>query len=158
MIRPRVAPGPHWRWPPHRPNARLNDGIVADGSPFSTKPGCTNDIEINPPLQLAAQWHTDDVLNNRALDNDIGSEGPHHNSGPTPPDSAATCPKPYHQPRPGDQRHRDSPPVVLQPRRFRRHVPPGSTDSLDCANTVVGVWLENSLDRPVVVAVYGQLT
>jgi hypothetical protein len=26
----------------------------------------------------------------------------------------------------------------------------------DCANTVVGVWSENSLDRSVVVAVYGQ--
>lgn len=26
----------------------------------------------------------------------------------------------------------------------------------DCANTQIGVWSENSLDRSVVVAVYGQ--
>lgn len=26
----------------------------------------------------------------------------------------------------------------------------------DCRNTVIGVWSENSLDRSVVVAVYGQ--
>jgi hypothetical protein len=26
----------------------------------------------------------------------------------------------------------------------------------DCANTAIGVWSENSLDRTVVVAVYGQ--
>jgi hypothetical protein len=26
----------------------------------------------------------------------------------------------------------------------------------DCANTVIGVWSENSLDRSVVVAVFGQ--
>jgi hypothetical protein len=26
----------------------------------------------------------------------------------------------------------------------------------DCANTAIGVWSENSLDRSVVVAVYGQ--
>ncbi|MDT5008368.1 MAG: hypothetical protein QOJ24_5544 [Mycobacterium sp.] len=32
-------------------------------------------MKINPALQLAAQWHTDDVLNNRSLDGDIGSDG-----------------------------------------------------------------------------------
>ncbi|MDT5053386.1 MAG: hypothetical protein QOF66_1752, partial [Mycobacterium sp.] len=26
----------------------------------------------------------------------------------------------------------------------------------DCANTAIGVWSENSLDRSVVVAMYGQ--
>ena len=37
--------------------------------------GCTTEIKINPKLRLAAQWHTNDVLNNRALDGDIGSDG-----------------------------------------------------------------------------------
>ena len=32
-------------------------------------------MKVNPKLRLAAQWHTDDVLNNRALDGDIGSDG-----------------------------------------------------------------------------------
>src|SRR5260370_35283779 len=37
--------------------------------------GCTNDFKPNRQLQLAAQWHTHDVLNNRNLDGDIGSDG-----------------------------------------------------------------------------------
>jgi hypothetical protein len=30
--------------------------------------GCDTDITINPKLRLAAQWRTNDVLNNRALE------------------------------------------------------------------------------------------
>jgi hypothetical protein len=30
---------------------------------------------MNPMLWLAAHWHTNDVLNNRDLDGDIGSDG-----------------------------------------------------------------------------------
>jgi uncharacterized protein YkwD len=37
--------------------------------------GCTNDVKINRKLQLAAERHTTDLLNNRALDGDIGSDG-----------------------------------------------------------------------------------
>jgi uncharacterized protein YkwD len=37
--------------------------------------GRINNLKINPQLRLAAQWHTDDVLNNRDLDSDIGSDG-----------------------------------------------------------------------------------
>ena len=56
-------------------NKRLNDGVVANVYTVQHQAGCTTDIKINPKLRLAAQWHTNDVLNNRALDGDIGSDG-----------------------------------------------------------------------------------
>ena len=63
-------------------NKRLNDGVVANVYTMQHQAGCTNDVRPNPQLQLAAQRHTEDVLNNRALDGDIGSDGS------TPPDRA----------------------------------------------------------------------
>src|SRR6201993_2296284 len=56
-------------------NKRLNDGVVANVFTVQHQAGCTNDVKINPQLQLAAEWHTRDVLNNRNLDGDIGSDG-----------------------------------------------------------------------------------
>src|SRR6201999_1682864 len=56
-------------------NKRLNDGVVANVYTVQHQAGCTNDVKINPQLRLAAEWHTRDVLNNRALDGDIGSDG-----------------------------------------------------------------------------------
>ena len=58
-------------------NHRLNDGVVANVFTVQHQAGCTNDVKINPQLQLAAQWQTHDVLNNRNLDGDIGSDGSH---------------------------------------------------------------------------------
>src|ERR1700729_4002758 len=59
----------------HADNKRLNDGVVANVYTVQHQAGCTNNVTINPQLQLAAQWHTDDVLTNRALDGDVGSDG-----------------------------------------------------------------------------------
>src|ERR1700748_1981693 len=56
-------------------NKRLNDGVVANVFTVQHQAGCTHDVRISPPLQAAAQRHTQDVLNNRALDGDIGSDG-----------------------------------------------------------------------------------
>lgn len=54
---------------------RLNDGVVANVYTVQRQAGCTNDVTINPQLQLAAQWHTLDLLNNRHLNDDTGSDG-----------------------------------------------------------------------------------
>lgn len=67
----------------HADNKRLNDSVVANVFTVQHQAGCTNDVKINPQLQLAAQWHTVDVLNNRNLNGDIGSDGS------TPQDRAA---------------------------------------------------------------------
>ena len=89
-------------------NKRLNDGVVANVYTVQHQAGCTNDVKINPQLQLAAQWHTADVLNNRNLDGDIGSDGS------TPQDRAqaagfagVVARDRGDQSRRGDQRHRD---------------------------------------------------
>src|SRR5258707_14805118 len=56
-------------------NTRLNNGVAANVYTIQHQAGCTDDIHINPQLRLAAQWHADDVLNNRDLDGDVGSDG-----------------------------------------------------------------------------------
>src|SRR6202158_203141 len=61
--------------PAQADNKRLNDSVVANVFTVQHQAGCTNDVKINPQLQLAAQWHTLDVLSNRNLDGDVGSDG-----------------------------------------------------------------------------------
>src|SRR6202020_1215677 len=56
-------------------NKRLNDGVVANVYTVQHQAGCTNDVRINPQLQLAAQRHTLDVLHNQNLGGDTGSDG-----------------------------------------------------------------------------------
>jgi hypothetical protein len=56
-------------------NKRLNDAVVANVYTIQHQVGCTNDLRVDPRLQLAAQWHTNDVFGNRALNGDSGSDG-----------------------------------------------------------------------------------
>jgi uncharacterized protein YkwD len=67
----------------HADNKRLNDGVVANVYTVQHQAGCTNDVKINGQLRLAAQRHAEDVLTNRGLDGDVGSDGS------TPQDRAA---------------------------------------------------------------------
>jgi len=65
-------------------------------------------VTISPQLQLAAEWHANDVLNNRELDADIGSDG----SMAQDRANAARVQRRRRrnrcdQPGAGDQRHRD---------------------------------------------------
>jgi uncharacterized protein YkwD len=133
----------------HADNKRLNNGVVANVYTVQHQAGCTNDVKINPQLRLAAQWHTDDVMNNRSLDGDIGSDG----SAPQDRASAAG----FHG--------KAAETVAINPAVAISGVelinqwyynPAYLAIMADCANTDIGVWSENSLDRTVVVAVYGQ--
>lgn len=130
-------------------NKRLNDGVVANVYTVQHQAGCTNDVTINPLLQLAAQRHTLDVLNNRNLDGNIGSDGS------TPQDRADAA----------GFRGAVAETVAINPAAAISgtelinqwyHNPAYFTIMSDCANTQIGVWSENSPDRTVVVAVYGQ--
>ena len=56
-------------------NSRLNNRVVSDVYTIQHQAGCRNDVRADGALTLAAQWHTDNVLNNRSLDGDIGSDG-----------------------------------------------------------------------------------
>jgi uncharacterized protein YkwD len=133
----------------HADNKRLNDGVVANVYTIQHQAGCTNDVKINPQLRLAAQWHALDVLNNRALDGDIGSDGS------TPQGRADAA----------GYRGKVAQTVAINPAlaisgieimRQWYYNPAAFAIMSDCAHTEIGVWSENSLDRTVVVAVYGQ--
>ena len=130
-------------------NRRLNDGVVANVYTVQHQAGCTNDLKVNPQLRLAAQWHTNDVLNNRDLDSDIGSDGT------TPQDRANAAG--FHG--------RVAETVAINPALAISGIelmnqwyynPAYLAIMQDCGNTAIGVWSVSSLDRTVVVAVYGQ--
>jgi uncharacterized protein YkwD len=123
--------------------------VAANVYTIQHQAGCTNDLRINPQLQLAAQWHTDDVLNNRDLDADVGSDGS------TTQDRAHAA----------GYNGTVSETVAINPALAISGIeimnnwyyrPDYMAIMSNCANTQIGVWSENSLDRTVVVAVYGQ--
>lgn len=135
--------------PARADNARLNSSVVANVYTIQHQAGCTNDVRISPPLRLAAQWHTDDMLANRWLDGDTGSDG-------SAAQDRATAAG-YHG--------RISETVAINPALAISGIelinqwyynPAYLAIMRDCANTEMGVWSENTLDRTVVVAVYGQ--
>jgi hypothetical protein len=133
----------------HADNKRLNQSVVANVYTVQHNAGCTNDIRIDPRLRQAAQWHTLDVLGHRELDGDTGSD----DSSPQQRAEAAG----FHG-------------VVAETVAINPALAISGVELLNqwfynpvylaimqnCANTAIGVWSENSLDRTVVVAVYGQ--
>lgn len=130
-------------------NNRLNSGVVANVYTVQQQAGCTTTLRWNPALRLAAQWHANDVLRNRALAGDLGSDG----STPQSRAAAAGFVGAVAQT------------VAINPALAINNVdiinqwfydPRTYTIMADCRNTAIGVWSENSLDRSVVVAVYGQ--
>lgn len=133
-------------------NKRLNNSVVANVYTIQHQAGCHDDVRMNPHLRLAAQWHADDVLNNRALDGDIGSDG---SDGSTTQDRS----------RAAGFTGVVFETVAINPalaisgveimnQWYRR--PDYLAIMSDCANAQMGVWSVNALDRSVVVAVYGQ--
>jgi uncharacterized protein YkwD len=130
-------------------NSRLNKSVVSNVYTMQRRAGCTNSLNVSPQLQLAARWHTDDVLNNRDLDGDTGSDGS------TPQDRA----------RNAGFTGTVAETVAINPAlaisgieliNMWYYDPNDFAIMSDCANTLIGVWSENSLDRTVVVAVYGR--
>ncbi len=131
-------------------NSRLNNSVAANVYTVRYQAGCRPpDIKSDPALRLAAQWHADDVLNNRALDGDLGSDG-------STPQSRATA---------AGYTGTASQTVAINPALAINNLdvitqwfndPRAHAIMADCANTAIGVWSVNSLDRSVVVAVYGR--
>jgi uncharacterized protein YkwD len=130
-------------------NKRLNDGVVANVYTLQHQAGCSNDVTISPQLQLAAEWHANDVLNNRALDGDIGSDGSTAQGRANAAGFKGVVAET----------------VAINPALAINNVdvinqwyfrPDYMAIMSNCANSKMGVWSVNSLDRSVVVAVYGQ--
>ena len=56
-------------------NRRLNSSVVANVYTIQHQAGCTNNVTVSPALLAAAQRHVDDLMSNRSLDADLGSDG-----------------------------------------------------------------------------------
>jgi hypothetical protein len=130
-------------------NHRLNNGVVSNVFTIQRQAGCTTNIVSNPQLRLAAQWHTDDVLHNRNLDGDIGSDGStaqdRANAAGFRGDVAETV--------------AINPALAISSLELLDqwyYNPAYLAIMQNCGYSQIGVWSENSLDRTVVVAVYGQ--
>src|SRR5690348_16571839 len=59
----------------HADNRRINDGVMANIYTIQHQAGCDIDLQINPQLRQAAQWHVADLMINRNLLGGIGSDG-----------------------------------------------------------------------------------
>jgi uncharacterized protein YkwD len=130
-------------------NKRLNNAVVSNVYTIQHQAGCTNNVTVDPRLRLAAQWHTDDLLANRSLDGDVGSDG-------SSPQSRAQATGFQGQVA---ETVAINPALAISSLELlqRWYYDPASLAIMqNCANTVIGVWSENSLDRTVVVAVYGR--
>lgn len=133
----------------HADNARFNNAVVADVYTIQHQAGCKTNLRVNPALRLAAQWHTDDVLANRELDGDVGSDG---SSAQDRANAAG-----FHG--------AVAETVAVKPALAISGIdllnqwyydPVAYAIMSNCANAAIGVWSENSIDRTVVVAVYGR--
>ena len=130
-------------------NSRLNSGVVANVYTVQHQAGCSNNIKIDAKLRLAAEWHTNDVLNNSNLDGDIGSDG---STPQTRAEAAGFRGKVFETVAINRALAINNVDVINQ----WYYNPVSFAIMSDCANTAIGVWSANSLDRSVVVAVYGQ--
>jgi uncharacterized protein YkwD len=130
-------------------NKRLNSAVVSAVYTFQHQAGCTNDVIRNNALTLAAEWHAEDMINNRNINDDTGSDG----SSPQDRANAAGF------------RGIAAETVAINPAVAISSFelvnqwyanPDDMAIIRNCANTSIGVWSDNALDRTVVVAVYGQ--
>jgi uncharacterized protein YkwD len=133
----------------HADNKRLNSAVVSAVYTFQQQAGCTNDVIRDNALTLAAEWHAEDMINNRNINDDIGSDG-------TSPQDRANAAG-FHG--------KAAETVAINPAMSITSLelinqwyynPDDMAIIRDCANTTMGVWSDNTLDRTVVVAVYGQ--
>jgi hypothetical protein len=133
----------------HADNRRLNNSVVENVYTIQGQAGCTTNIKVNPKLRLAAEWQANDVVNNRALDGDIGSDGTTvadraRNAGYAGAVAETTAINPALA---------ISGVEIMNNWYYR---PDYFATMSDCSNVDIGVWSVNSFDRSVVVAVYGK--
>jgi uncharacterized protein YkwD len=133
----------------HADNQRLNSAVVSGVYTLQHQAGCTNDIIRHNALTLAAEWHADDMINNRNINDDTGSDG----SSPQDRANAAG----FHG-KAAETVAINAAMSISSLELINQwyYNPDDMAIIRDCANTAMGVWSDNSLDRTVVVAMYGQ--
>ncbi|OBI10651.1 CAP domain-containing protein [Mycobacterium sp. E2497] len=133
----------------HADNKRLNSAVVSAVYTLQHQAGCTNDVIRDNALTLAAQLHADDMMNNRNINDDIGSDGS------TPQDRANAAG--FHGK--AAETIAINPAIAISSLELVNqwyYNPDDMAIIRDCANSSMGVWSNNSMDRTVVVAMYGQ--
>ena len=133
----------------HADNQRLNSAVVSGVYTLQHQAGCTNDVIRDNALTLAAEWHAEDMINNRNINDDIGSDG-------TSPQDRANAAGFHGKAAETVAINRAMSITSLELINQWYYNPDDMAISRDCANTTMGVWSDNTLDRTVVVAVYGQ--
>lgn len=132
----------------HADNTRLNNGVFVNIFTARRQNGCLSDPKLDGRLVDAARVQADDLLNNHDLNGDIGSDG----STPQSRGQAAGYVGKI------DETVAINPALAINGidvlgQWYGDPVLWGIVR--DCSHTAIGVWSENSLDRSVVVAVYG---
>lgn len=129
-------------------NNRLNRSILANVYTIQHQAGCTGNVLMKSQLVQAAEWHANDLMANRDLDGDIGTDGS------TVADRARTA----------GYSGTVAETVALNPALamsgieiMRQWYYDAAAMAImsNCAHTEMGVWSLHSVDRTVVVAVYG---
>jgi hypothetical protein len=130
-------------------NLRLNQGVITNVDTIKKQAGCKTDLKLNLQLQAAAQRHADDMLNNHDLDGDVGTDGS------TVQDRARAA---------GFNGKVAETVATIGSLAINGidimgnwyYRPDYMAIMSDCGNTAIGVWSDNSFNRSVTVAVYGQ--
>jgi hypothetical protein len=147
-----VAAGPITATPTaNADNLRLNQGVITNVDTIKKQAGCKTDLRLNLQLQAAAQRQAEDMLNNRDLDGDIGTDGS------TVQDRARAA---GYAGKVAETVATISSLAIngidIMGNWYYR--PDYMAIMSDCGNTQIGVWSDNSFNRSVAVAVYGQPT
>jgi hypothetical protein len=132
-------------------NRRLNESVFVNIYTAQQRNGCTTDPKIDPRLVEAARRHTFDVRDHRHVNGDIGSDGS------TTQDRAVAA----GFTGPVSETIAINPALAISGIEILNlwwYNPAYRATMQDCRNNAIGVWSENSLDRTVVVAVYGQMS
>ncbi|SRX78303.1 hypothetical protein MPNTM1_02155 [Mycolicibacterium parafortuitum] len=133
----------------HADNRRFNSSVVENVYAIQRQADCENELNVSPQLLQAAEWHARDLMGNRGLFGDNGSDGS------TPQQRAEAA----------GFRGTVAQTVAIHPAlaisgieliNLWYYNPAYHAIMADCTHTKIGVWSENSLDRTVVVAVYGR--
>lgn len=130
-------------------NKRLNDGVVANVYTAQRQAGCNHDVNSNPQLQRAAERHVDDLMSNRNLNGDIGSDGSTAQARANAAGYNGAV----------NETVAINPALAISGMEVLKQWygnPAYKAIMSDCRYSQMGVWSRNSVDRTVLVAVYGQ--
>jgi uncharacterized protein YkwD len=130
-------------------NQRLNNGVLANVYTMQHQAGCTTEVKGDRRLVEAAQRQAVDAVNNPDLNGDLGSDGSTPQTRANDAGFVGTV----------TQTVATNPALAINGIDIlgQWYWDPVAKAIIDnCANTVIGVWTENSLSRSVTVAVYGQ--